>query len=362
MCKTYIGNYGDLRIFRDTLATHNQHILATGKSGAGKTTALRHLSKELQSCGHLVYFLDYSESIPQNLPILRQNILLHPYITNTFNQHNSEQNAVSNLLCYSEMIANVWKLGCRQRNLVTESLFRMDSLTPESLLSSNRFTRLVSHENGCISHDITALAYCLESRHTKECAMLADKFLDYALITNSASQLRKQTLLEHKSTPCFTVLEFPKSSQTLNTQIVDIFLWSLFFKYRDDKNLPPVTVICDEARLLNWSKTGIVSKIMNEGRKCKLNLVLATQSLTDELPKTALTSIMQADLHLAFAPPITDQTIISKSIFGKPTADNIAALSSLQVGYCFARGYLCSERTPTFQQTINIKIPYEKEC
>jgi len=356
----FLGNHTETKIFWNADVTHNRHIIITGKSGAGKTTTLLHLFTELQKSSKYIFFLDYTGSILQYKQISAHDILMHPYIKDTFNQHNLKQDAAINLLLYSDMIANIWKLGVRQKAMITNTLLQMEHLSLKHLNTENRYAEFLTFESGKPLYNVSTLAYCLAEHKTKEYLLLADKFLDYILTTGTHTCVYTP-LLEQTSTPRLTTLKFPSVSHTLNAQLTDVFLWSLFFKYKNTENHPPVTIICDEARLLNWSKTGIVTKILNEGRKCKISLILATQSLADEIPKSALPSIFQADLHLAFAPPITDQTIIAKSLFNKPSAENITALSKLPTGYCFARGRLCSDKTPTFQQTVKIKIPLSEE-
>lgn len=158
-----------------------------------------------------------------------------------------------------------------------------------------------------------------------------------------------------------TILRFPPVGPSINAQLTDLFLWYVWYSANEQDSPSPVTIICDEAKLLNWNKLGIVRKILNEGRQHKINLFLAMQSLTDELAKTALSSIMQPDLHLAFTPPDTDCRSIAKLIFNKTTKDCLDLLTNLPPDQCFAKGTLCSDRTPTFQQTIQINIPHEEE-
>lgn len=349
----------EFEIFWDTLLSQNRHVLVTGKSGSGKTTALLHLAQELQKSSSSVYFLDYTGGVPMHGPLHTQDILQHPYIRDTFSQHSMEQNAVENLLRYTDITANIWKLGVQQKSMITNALLRMNCLTSKRLDNKNLYVEYVMSENGNILRNINALAYCLASFNSKQYFALANRFLDYVLITNNGVSLQPPLLEQTSAT--LTVFKFPKVGQALNSQLTDIFLWSLFLKYKDTEKLKPVTIICDEARLLNWSKAGIVSKILNEGRKSNINLILATQSLTDEIPKSALPSIFQADLHLAFAPPVTDQKIIAKSLFDRSSAADTEKLSSLPAGHCFARGYLCSDKTPTFPQTLRVKIPLPED-
>lgn len=362
MNKILLGQHADFSIYWDNETARNGHALVTGKSGAGKTTALLHLAKILHKAREYVYVLDYANYFPSNASASEEEILQHPAIWNPFNSHHpSDSNATDVLLCYADMLANIWKIGSCQKPLITRALLDLNTLTDIPMNSHNPFYDYLSVDNGMIRRDLAFLAYCLTAHGTKDYCSLADRFLDLVLLTKSRPTTKPCNCLPINSTPGnFTILRFPTTGPYINAQLTDLFLWHLWNNAAVQSNPSPVTVICDEAKLLNWHKLGIVRKILNEGRHEKINLFLATQSLTDELVNTALSSIRQADLHLAFAPPDTDCSSIAKSIFQKSGKEHINLLANLTPGQCFARGALCSDRTPTFHQAIKINIPQKE--
>lgn len=355
MDKILLGYKNQFQILADMLSAQNRHILITGKSGAGKTTALQHLAKEISSNNEQVYFLDYAQCMTASYTTPK-NILQQDAITYTFEQHDSTQDATEVLLRYSEIVANIWNLGDKQQAMITSALLQMNS--SRILNPMNPFFSFLNFENGIMRGDIAALAYFLSEQGSNDFKNLANKFLDVSLLLRSFSCADK--LVEENTSSNFVVLKYPSVTQKLNSRLTDLFLWSIFMKQVEAEVPLPITIICDEVGLLNWRSAGILQKLLNEGRKFNINLILATQSIADKLPKSAINAVKQADLHLAFAPPDTDYTLIAKSLYNKATRDTISTLLDLPTGSCIVRGHLCSDKTPTFEQTLKIHIPYEE--
>lgn len=358
MRKILLGYNQNFKIYTDRLSSKNGHVLITGKSGAGKTTALMHLAQEISANKERVYFLDYADCI--TTPCVTSRNILHDWsVTHTFEQHESHQNAVSTLLCYSEIIADIWSLGEKQKMMITDALLQLERKHSIPLNTQNPFYPFLNLENGQLRGDIVTLAYLLSNRKANEYKNLANRFLDIVLLLEDS--FYTDMILEDNVPTYLTILNYPAVAQKLIAKLTDLFLWSIFLKHVGTESPPPVTIICDEIGLLNWRNSGILQKLLNEGRKFNINLILATQSLTDKLPKSAINAVMQADLHLAFTPTVTDYKLIAKSLYNKATQETISSLSDLPTGECFVRGHLCSDKTPTFEQTLKVHIPYEED-
>lgn len=358
MKKILLGVNQQYNIYMDRLSSKNGHVLITGKSGAGKTTALMHLAQEISTKKEQVYFLDYANCITAPC-MAKRNILHDRSVTHTFEQHKPHQKAVSSLLYYSEIIADIWNLGEKQKMMITDALMQMEWKRSIPLNTQNSFYPFLNFENGQLRGDIVTLAYLLSNRRTNEYKNLANRFLDIVLLI--ADNFHTDRTLEEKASAYLTILNSPSVAPKLIAKLTDLFLWSVLIKHAETKSPPPLSIICDEIGLLNWRNSGILQKLLNEGRKFNINLILATQSLTDKLPKSAINAVMQADLHLAFTPTVTDYKLIAKSLYNKATQETISSLSDLPIGECFVRGHLCSDKTPTFEQTLKVHIPYEED-
>ena len=98
----------------------------------------------------------------------------------------------------------------------------------------------------------------------------------------------------------------------------------------------PAWVYCDECQNLNLGITGVLPKILSEGRKLGLNLILITQRI--EEPK--FKSFTQAGTQLYFKPALSDANKIAKRLSSSRYADTAMALQTLRIGECIASGAL----------------------
>ena len=158
MKKVYIGTIAPFKIFWDTEVSQNRHVLVTGKSGSGKTTALLHLAHELLKSSGSVYFLDYTSGVvPLHGPLHTQDILQHPHIRDTFSLHNPEQDEVANLLRYADITANIWKLGVRQKSMVTNAMLRMNCLSLKQPDAKNPYAGYLTIRHNLLLYSVLRL-------------------------------------------------------------------------------------------------------------------------------------------------------------------------------------------------------------
>lgn len=113
----------------------------------------------------------------------------------------------------------------------------------------------------------------------------------------------------------------------------------------------PVWVYCDECQNLNLGATGVIPKILSEGRKLGLNLILITQRIEDSKFK----SFTQAGTQLYFKPALSDANKIAKRLSSSRYADTAMTLQTLHIGECIATGALMKGEL-AINRPLRIKI------
>lgn len=348
--KLFLGHYDSLKIYRDNTCSNNLHILVTGETGTGKSTALIHLAKELAKTGAEIYIPDYSGYFTTSNLGIRESILEHPAISQPFKGHQKDEEAPVVLLRYAEMLADIWHLGPNQYALVVSALMEMSDMNYETLNFQNPFARYLRFSESQLCYDIGLLSYCLVEIDEKEGKRLAERFLDILILQKP---YQKTLSLQDSN---IKTLTYPAINGTLISRLTNMFLYSIFMKHAYQKNTATTYIILDEIQNLNWALNSVLVKLLKEGRKFNINLILATQTLTDEFSKPILNAILQADLHLIFNPPASDYRLINKIICDTRYNDSKPCLPT---GFCLASGYLCADHTNTYRQCVKIQIPSE---
>lgn len=113
----------------------------------------------------------------------------------------------------------------------------------------------------------------------------------------------------------------------------------------------PMWIYCDECQNLNLGTAGVLPKILSEGRKLGLNLILITQRV--EEPK--FKSFTQAGTQLYFKPALSDANKIAKRLSSSRYADTAMALQTLNIGECIATGALMKGEL-AINRPLRIKI------
>src|SRR5690606_17451129 len=135
--------------------------------------------------------------------------------------------------------------------------------------------------------------------------------------------------------------QIPKDLQRIITEFVLWDLWAYVQKH-GHKN-KPITIVLDEMQNLDHSADSPIDKLLREGRKYGISLVLATQTVsnfnTEEKDR-----LFQASTKLFFKPATTEISsfadLLSKVHNQLTKSDWIEKLNSLEKGQCFFVGYI----------------------
>jgi len=126
---------------------------------------------------------------------------------------------------------------------------------------------------------------------------------------------------------------------------VDFILWDLYnyaVRMRMNERTPQVIVL-DEFQNLSLNSQSPVRKILQEGRKKGVNLILATQALSNIKTsdgQDALTSIFNSATVLFFRPTAPETKLFAENASKLDSSKNMQQweniLSNLQKGECIA--------------------------
>lgn len=132
----------------------------------------------------------------------------------------------------------------------------------------------------------------------------------------------------------------PRDVWRLATEFI---LWDLYaYACSTGTKSKPLPVVLDEVQNLDHRLDSPLGKMLTEGRKYGLSLILATQTLSN-LKKDEQDRLFQAAHKLFFAPAETEvkkyAEILEVTVKGSTRQHWIEELSSLRKGYCLSVGY-----------------------
>ena len=138
------------------------------------------------------------------------------------------------------------------------------------------------------------------------------------------------------------IIQLASLSRDIMQLATEFTLWDLYAyacSYGDKKN--PLPIVLDEVQNLDHKLDSPVSKMLTEGRKYGLSLILATQTLS-MLSKDEQDRLFQADHKLFFSPADTEiqsyAKLLEQSIPGTSRKAWLDELAKLKKGECISVG------------------------
>ena len=327
MKKYNLGVSDGFEIGVDLSKSVNGHVLITGVSGAGKSCAGQLLIRNLAETGNTVIVLD-------------QHRLFSP--------------------------ENVWKPLQNDIFVLSKEVDALNKGIPLPLFSSMELIGGSRETNEDIAYALTGIfrqalrlgdkqasdlrrgiAYMIQEGMYPTCGIAGLKealqFIDSTSVIRVEDKLRPILnrnvfvdgyFIKSGQINIVRLSDFDIDTQGVISEILISYLWR---KAQAGAFIStPVWVYCDECQNLNLGITGVLPKILSEGRKLGLNLILITQRI--EEPK--FNSFTQAGTQLYFKPALSDANKIAKRLSSSRYADTAMALQTLHVGECIASGAL----------------------
>lgn len=287
----------------------NSHMLVTGMSGVGKTYGLQVFSERIFQNGSAVTILDYSGSylLDQLEPWFIQGTLGSLQIINAykdgiqlnlFNPLQLEKDLLEKncdtAKRVSELFSQALKLGSKQQNVLYKGIRQMQ----EDMISKN---------NHCLDYLLNIL-----QSFGRESTSLLQKLLpilEQKVLNSSSQHINFCTPSEIR---IINLQHFSLENQRI---LSDIILWEIWNQSVANKTSERrVTVVLDEAQLLNLSANSPVTKILTEGRKYGIGIWLATQFIHDNFSSDVTHRLSQAATRIYFRPDEKELPYTSKDI------------------------------------------------
>ncbi|MCI9097481.1 MAG: ATP-binding protein [Lachnospiraceae bacterium] len=317
----YIAGTGmELRISRYAA---NQSVLITGGSGNGKTFAMKKISQKMKEDDWKLLVFNYNGthddilSDSQNYNVIRvksEGIPL-PLLERYSSQHGGIEEDADVCEAIVEAFSQVVKLGYAARYLLGQAC-------QNAIRTRNLYV-----------DDMECLYNAILSIEDDGKILLLSKYQN--VLTRVKFGKRFDLWKQGK----ISVLDFSgysSTTQIILTRLVMSILWRRHQIFGQEMTSETVLVL-DEFQNLPLVDHSILAQILREGRKFKLYLLLATQSLfTFDTSKRLI--LQQPATKLYFKPVGAELKRIAKQFPDIDPADAERLLQGLRIGECLATG------------------------
>jgi len=316
------GTESYLRIDGDA---ENMSILITGKSGTGKTTALRKISRNIADDGGSVLMLSFRgtqammahggnvrkiSAYKEGIPLTMLAPVSHP--------DGSREDVDDVIESVVNIFADVARLQSRQKMALREAVGRA---------VRSRDSR--ANEVGAIGRELC------RDRENEAAIAVYERF--HGVFKKAVVSAGKPFLESGK----ITVLDldgFSPDTQKFLAELVLAILWRYFIVWGQHAGRT-LYIVCDEFHNLSLRSNSILSQILREGRKFNIAMLLATQTM-DGFTKSERAVLNQAATRLYFRQACSEARSIAKRLMAGRADELEGMLKNLQRGECVAYGRL----------------------
>ena len=316
----------------------NRHMLIFGGSGSGKTYAIQCLLLELAKQGQHAAIIDYTDGflpshldevfVQRTLPtthVLVQN----PFPINPFQRLSRDEPGIGMLLDQphnvasrvSDVFCSVYDVGDVQRAALAKHI--NEGLTSGLDFGLEELLASLSNDKDAPPTLALKIAELVQQR-------------PFANSSESGwSQLFEGPVPIH-------ILQLTNLSKDIQRLIAEFALWDFFaYATRNGGKSKPLPIVLDEMQNLDHRSDRALDKLLREGRKFGVGMVLATQTISN-FNKEQRSRLFQAGHKLFFKPAETERREFAQilvDVAGGRTRDEwIAELSKLGKGECWSIG------------------------
>lgn len=343
LSKTYMGKYyeGD-QVFsawtKSIPGQDNDSYVILGESGYGKSVVAQSIILQKAGQGYPVRVIDlHNTSAPEHI---------FPILQKTFNQLSTSIDA------YITPIPTMLFNPLHYADGTMESPADL-SYTVSSIMT--KYIKLSRTEASAFSD---SLEYAISNRDDNPDIFTAvlknlEEFSTKAS-RNAAAHLapllrhnvfRNQPVKRHSGIEIINLSKFPSLFQRV---ITDLLLFDEF-RAASQGGQPPRYIHIDEMQNLPIDKDCYLGKILTEGRKYALNLILASQSIR-EFTASERTMLCQANHKLFFHPALLEVKYYAELLASPQHRAKISdLLRNLDIGQCVFQGpiYIGEDSKPT---------------
>lgn len=343
LSQTYIGKYyeGSQELSVSTKSIpgqDNDSYVILGESGYGKSVAAQSIVLQKANQSYSVRSIDiHNSSAPEHLfPIFRKSF-----------EHLSSQ-----IDAYNTPIPTTLFEPLHYADGTTESSADL-SYTLSNIIT--KYIKLSRTETAAFSDSLEYVISNLDDNPDIFPAILKtlDEFDTKASRSASAhlapllrhNVFRNQPIKRHSGIEIINLSKFPPLFQKV---IADLLLFDEF-RTASQGGQPPRYIYIDEMQNLSIDKDCYLGKILTEGRKYSLNVILASQSIR-EFNASERTMLCQANHKLLFHPALLEVKYYAELLASPQHRAEISdLLRNLEVGQCVFQGpiYIGEEAKPT---------------
>ena len=345
---------------------NNRHLLIFGNSGMGKTYAIQAILCELARKGQNDLIVDYTDGFlpnqlqPETIRILQpvQEIVKQKKLPINPFRRQSQDIGEGLIIEDSEL-----DIGKRVASIF-ESVYELGEQQVSILIDAVKQGVKVNKDNMTLDKLLPILEGCIgDGVHPRNSAStLLSKirpFIEESPFVTGAS-IGWQGIFADAAHRCrvFQMVKIDKTTSRALTEFVLWDLWTHMCSHSTEKT--PHVIVLDEVQNLDHRQGSPLEKMLREGRKFGVSLILATQTLSN-LKKEEQAQLFQAGHKLFFRPSDPEIGQYADFLYQMDNSRSKDAwkemLASLGKGDCLSVGPAMNPITDSLSpQTIRIRI------
>lgn len=342
----------------------NRHILIFGSSGSGKTYGIQCLLSELAQQQVHSFIIDYTNGfLPSQVEMLfKEYGLPKDYIVRTdglpLNPFRRQQQVIDPSLPVVEETAS--NVAHRIASIFTSVFSSIGDQQSAALIRA-----LTAGLDNDVKFTFSKLLEPLRSDSTQgeSLANRLQPFVESNLFNDTENQAWEQMLRMPERG--VHILQLASYSRDIQKIVTEFALWDLWDYVQNTGNKDcPIPVVLDEIQNLDHSDDSPLDKMLREGRKFGLGMILATQTIS-QFNQDQRARLFLAGHKLFFKPASTEvdrfADILAQSTPGTNKADWAARLNKLEKGQCWSLGPVEKSNGTMVTEAVLVSVtPFEE--
>lgn len=337
---------------------NNRHMLIFGSSGSGKTYAIQCILSELAQVGLSSFIVDYTDGfLTHHTEKVYQHIckpkdyyvIVNPLPINPFKAYSNE------IAPGVEVQEKPFNVATRVKNILS-SVYKDFGSQQQAIIDKVLEQGLVKNPKYHLTNFLTDL----EADGTRG-ESVANKIRTLVKVncfdTDATDNLYEDKLRNEYPVQVIQLTNIPRDLQRIITEFILWDIWAYVQKH-GSKN-KPMTIVLDEMQNLDHAPGSPVDKMLREGRKFGISLVLATQTISN-FDKEQKDRLFQASTKLFFKPATTEvdsfAKLLSQGNSNYGVHDWRDRLNQLKKGQCYYLGYVEDQQGQLTEKTILTNI------
>ncbi|MBN2886825.1 MAG: type IV secretion system DNA-binding domain-containing protein, partial [Chromatiaceae bacterium] len=338
---------------------NNRHLLIFGASGSGKTYGIQCLLAELARERVRSIIVDYTDGF---LPAQMESRFIAAVRTK------------SHFVRHEQLPLNPFR---RQRRRLDPSVPDLvdspyDVATRVMSIFTSVFNDMGSQQRG-------ALSRALEKAIETDPDLTLETMLDWVRAEGQHGEtladkiepfIRARPFRIGDESPWDSLLQTPDQgvhvlqlsglAREIQRLVTEFVLWDLWdYAQSSGSKNRPIPIVLDEVQNLDHSDDSPIDKMLREGRKFGLAMILATQT-TSQFNAEQRDRLFQAGHKLFFKPATSEidrfATLLSQATPGMSKADWAQRLNSLEKGECWSLGPVLKSAGSFKEEAVKVKI------